>query len=360
MKRPARQGSEQVDGQEATRRAFIKHVGSAAAASLLADAGGLFAQQLAAPKDGKINQSEKAGANAPTDGAPIAACDGNPRTVVRVSSEKIIPLRVVQKIMLKNALSAGLRGLTGESNEADAWHRILAPDDVILLKFNQSAAERLGTTPPLVNAVLASLLSAGWGPERIVVLEAESADSPPLRLTRRPDMRWQDREVDFGACGKDAFMAALDQVSAIVNVPFLKTHHLATMTGCLKNLSHGLIRHPARFHAHGCDPAIGQIVASPPIRQKLRLNIVNALRVVFDGGPEATDEAIHTAGTLLIGCDPVACDAIGYGILNEIRSLRNMPPLLARAATPAQLSTAARLGVGEADTERIPLQLVEL
>ena len=278
-----------------------------------------------------------------------------PSRVVRITDQRIIPVRIVQRSLLKDHLGEGLRRLTETKTVADAWHDILVPDDVILIKFNQSGRRQIGTSPALAAELVESLVGSGWAPERIMLLEVGESPSRP-RKTKAPDHRWQGSVVDFGTCGKDSFLAALDQATAVINVPFLKTHHLATMTCCLKNLSHGLIRHPARFHSNGCDPAIGEIVASASIRNKLKLNIVNGLRTVFDGGPEAGANEMDSVGTLLFGRDPVACDAVGYGILNEIRSLHQLRPLLPGSRAPRQLVTAARLGVGQFDADAIDLQ----
>ena len=275
--------------------------------------------------------------------------------VVQITDRKLLPVRIVQRSLLKDYLKEGLCLFTGERTAADAWHKILKPDDIVLLKFNQSGARNIGTTPPMAAELVDSLMKAGWSPEQLILLE-ESEGLHRFFKTRPSDHRWQEKAVDFGQCGRDSFIAALDQATAIINVPFLKTHHLATMTCCLKNLSHGLIRHPARFHANGCDPAIGEIVASAPISTKLKLNIVNGLRVLFDRGPEASGKEMTSAGLMLISKDPVACDAVGYGILNEIRSLHQLNPLLPSAGVPRQLVTAARLGVGQFDTEAIDLQ----
>lgn len=278
-----------------------------------------------------------------------------PSRVVRITDQRMIPVRIVQRDLLRDYLVEGLRRLTGAKTAADAWHDILAPDDVILIKFNRSGRQQIGTCPALAIELVDSLVRSGWAPERIMLLEA--GDYPPRPYkTKAPDYRWQGSVVDFGTSGKDSFLAALDQATAIINVPFLKTHHRATMTCCLKNLSHGLIRHPASFHANGCDPAIGEIVASPPIRDRLKLNIVNGLRAVFDGGPEAGAREMDSVGTLLFSRDPVACDAIAYGILNEIRSLHQLGPLLPGSRAPRQLVTAARLGVGQFDVDAIDLQ----
>lgn len=297
--------------------------------------------------------------------ALLTAADGKaptparpPSRVVRITDQRIIPVRIVQRALLKDYLSVGLRRLTGARTAADAWHDILAADDVILIKFNQSGREQIGTTPALATELVDSLLHSGWAPERIMLLEAGGSPSVP-RKTKVPDLRWQGTVVDFGASGGDSFLAALDQATAIINVPFLKTHHLATMTCCLKNLSHGLIRHPARFHGNGCDPAIGEITASAPIQGRLKLNIVNGLRAVFDKGPEAGANEMDSVGTLLFGRDPVACDAVGYGILNEIRSLHQLGPLLHGSRAPRQLVTASRLGVGQFDINAVDLLDVE-
>ena len=272
--------------------------------------------------------------------------------VLRVTSEHLFSWRTVQPSVLMKAVNVGLCGVTGTADPRDAWHGLLKPDDVILLKFNQSAATKLGTSPALATELVRSLMFAGWSPSKIMLLEVPEKLSL-AHPTLPPDLRWQGTQTNFGQSGSDVFLAALDQSTAIINVPFLKTHHLATMTCCLKNLSHGLIRHPARFHGTGCDPAIGEIVASEPIRARLRLNIVNSIRTVFDRGPDATEGQIHEVGSLLFGVDPVACDAVGFGILNAARSLRGIGPLLPGAQIPAHQVTAADKGVGVWDLDSI-------
>lgn len=279
--------------------------------------------------------------------------------VIRAYSPQMMPVSVVQRTILKDALEESLKALTGQSRIDDAWHRILRPDDVILIKFNHSGAENLGTTHAMAAELTESLRRAGWSPSQMMLLEALDANPTLLRETRTPDHRWQNALVNFGVSGSDSFIAALDEATAIINVPFIKTHHLTTLTGCLKNLSHGLIRHPARFHAGGCDPAIAEIAASPAIKDKLRLNIMNGIRCVFDGGPQADPDTILGCNTLLVGTDPVACDSTAYGLINEIRSLKGKPPLLKGASLPAHLQTAASIRLGQSDAEKIRVVRVD-
>lgn len=331
--------------EDPTRREFLKH-GMAAAASYAA----------ASPAwPAAVRQTRPPAPKATTS---TGALSPGPR-VIRVASNHVMPVRIPLQPLLKELLELALCDLTDTTSPERAWRAILEPDDVILLKFNRSARSLLQTTPAVAQVITESIVRAGWSPEQLIVVEAGSA-FPLAGKTRRPDFRWQGEVVEFGSAGSDVFTATLDQATAIINVPFLKTHHRAVMTSCLKNLSHGLIRHPARFHANGCSPAIGQIAASAPIRRRLRLNIVDALRVVYERGADAREREVHTFGGLLLSADPVACDAVGFSILNEIRSLRRFPPLLPDAEMPAQLATAHALGLGNPDASEIDLRVHDL
>jgi uncharacterized protein (DUF362 family) len=163
-----------------------------------------------------------------------------------------------------------------------------------------------------------------------------------------------DAEVDFGS-GRDRLSSLLQQVTALVNVPFLKTHNIAGITCGLKNLSHALVKHPARFHGNRCSPFIGDIVALPQIRDKLKLTVVNALRVVFDGGPEAADDLTHESGTILLSRDPVATDTVGLDTLHHIRNRLSLPYVDDGDGRIAYIEAAARRGLGCSDLYRIKL-----
>lgn len=266
----------------------------------------------------------------------------------------LIPARIVQRSLLRTHVERLVMSLTGTLEAGAAWNSVLRQDDHILIKFNQSMANLMGTNDAMAAVLVSSLEDAGFAPDRVTLLEVP----PAVRSgtgTRQPDGRWQGTKVDFGVSGSDQFCSDLDWATAVINVPFLKTHHRAVMTGCLKNLSHGLIRHPSRFHDRGCDPAIGEINATAALRNRVKLNLVNGLRVAFDQGPDASENELVAEGLLIAGIDPVACDTIGFRELNRVRAGRNMGPLLPGPKLPPQLTTASVLGVGIADAERIRL-----
>lgn len=250
----------------------------------------------------------------------------------------------VHRIVFGEMLDKALTSLTGQVTISEAWRSFLRADDVVGLKFNRSGQQVIGTTDAVADIVISSLESAGISRSNIVLIEAP-AGAAQRNGTLAARTGFATSETDFES-GSDHFASVLDQVTALINIPFLKTHNLAGMTCALKNLSHGLVKHPARFHGNGCSPYIGDIVAAAPIRPRLRLSLVDALRVVYDGGPEARMESTEGVGILLASFDPVATDRVGLRVLNGIRRLHNISPIARSAEELPYLAAAHRRGLG--------------
>ncbi len=277
--------------------------------------------------------------------------------VVQVRSDDVVGMRGVHEELLADLLHILLRRLTGKEGP-EAWKTFLKPDDIVALKFNRSGALGLGTTDPLLRVLVQSLKQAGFEARQIVAVEVSPAIQRATGVTA-PVGGWTEEAVDFGS-GQDQLAAWLNQVTAIVNIPFLKTHNIAGMTCCLKNLSHAVVKHPAQYHANGCAPYIGDIVALPQIRKKLRLHLVNALRMVFEGGPEVDEDCVWEAGALLGGRDPVALDAVGFQELTRVRDQLRLPSLTEHGQPPAYLESAAQCGLGTLKLHEILLDKVKL
>lgn len=303
---------------------------------------GFLAALAATAGSGRLRRTE---AKPPPEKLRIRA--GTPRSrVVQVESAQVVDGPQVHRLLLSEMLDKALTSLTGAATLSDAWRVVLRPSDVIGLKFCRSGQRALATTETLAAVLIESLVAAGFQPEQIVCVEAPAGVE--ARAGTTPARRgYLAVSTDFGS-GTDRYAAVLDQITALVSVPFLKTHNIAGMTCALKNLSHGLIKHPARYHGNGCSPFIGDIVAAPPIGRKLRLCLVDALRVVHDGGPEAHAEGLSSAGILLAAFDPVATDRVGLSILNAIRRGRDLDPVARSAEELGYLAAAHRRGLGVA------------
>ncbi len=273
--------------------------------------------------------------------------------VVRVRSDNVVRTNRIDRRVLGDMLRQGLIAGMDTATASEAWAKLLKPDDVIGLKFNRSAATALGTTLPMAEVLIQSLVDAGFAPSQLVPLEVPEAIYQETGTTR-PDLTWAAKETDFGS-GQDNLAGVLDQVTAIVNVPFLKTHNIAGLTCCLKNLSHALVKHPARFHGNHCSPYIADIVALPAIRNKLRIHIVNSLRVVIDGGPEAASGSVAASGSLLISTDPVATDTVGLEEINRSRAEGRLGPITGGDGKLGYLPHAASIGLGRGDLHEVEM-----
>jgi hypothetical protein len=272
---------------------------------------------------------------------------------VLVQHPKLVAGPKVHSGLLAECLDAALAAFAETASGASAWRRLLRPGEVIGLKFNQSGSRIIATSESVGEVIVRSLLNAGVPAKRIVGIEAPAVLQSRFGIrTARPG--YSEKLTDFGS-GRDQFAAVLEDISALISVPFLKSHNIAGFTGSLKNLSHGLIKHPARFHGTNCSPYIADIVASAPIRTRLRLCIADGLRVVFDGGPDADLQGISDEGHLVVSTDLVAADAVGLQLVNRVRRDRHMAEIGGGSSGLAYLDAAESNGLGNARPSAIDI-----
>ncbi len=266
--------------------------------------------------------------------------------IVEIRSNFAVTGRTTHEPVLGEMIAKAVTMLTDRPSIEEAWTSLLKPTDVIGLKFNHSGERLLGTSTSMADVLIRSLTTSGFSPSQIVCIE--SPGEPSMRWgTTQPLPGFSTEETDFGS-GRDQLARVLDQVSAIINVPFLKHHNIAGVTCALKNLSHALVKHPGRYHANGCSPFIGDIIAIPRIQRKIRLNLVNALRVVFDHGPEGRPESISEEGLLIASVDPVATDSYGLSVLNDVRTGNGLPKIASSPDEVRYLREAHVRGIGTA------------
>jgi uncharacterized protein (DUF362 family) len=198
----------------------------------------------------------------------------------------------------------------------------------------------------MARALVSALSDAGYDRAHITLVEVPRHLAHELE-TAQPADGWG---APIAVGGRQEPLAAyLYGADAIINVPFLKTHLLAGMSGCLKNLSHALIRHPGLFHDGGCAPYVGQVVGNKEVSDRLRLNVVTAFRIVTRNGPDATEDDLYAHGGLLLGFDPLAVDTLGLSVLTLRRAQLGLPGAL----RVPYLESAARLGVGRMERREL-------
>ena len=261
-----------------------------------------------------------------------------PGRYVRVHSEKVIDVASNQIDLptVHTMLSAGMRQLTGTSDDRDAWSRFISPDDVVGIKVNCSGAPTINSNPELVAAIIQNLQAVGVPAHNIYIYDRfgdqmrivnfEAHVQPGVKTAAaengndgRGSILGYDPftyvEVDF--FGEDDTRSNLirlvsDRFTKVINVPTLKEHRAAGVTGCLKNMAYGNFSNVARSHRWAKTNTysfIGTLASVDTLRSKTVLNVADGIRSIWHGGPFCqSPRFLFYPKEIVVGTDPVAID----------------------------------------------------
>lgn len=267
--------------------------------------------------------------------------------VVETLHPKVISEGVTDRPLLEHMLEVGITRLVDARTPREAWRRLLGKAERIVVKFNSVGCEAFATSEPVGRLLVEQLMAAGWPVERIVLVEAPPR-LPELLRTAAPPAGWSGR-ILIGP-SQEGLATWCSEADAIVNLAFLKSHRIALMSGCVKNMSHAVVEHPARYHeAAAMAECMRCVLSSADVGPKVRLNITNALRVLLRNGPGVASEDSDEAGLLLFSQDPVAADAVGSDWLDQRRELRGLPAM----GFAPYLRVLEQVGVGRLRQDRI-------
>jgi uncharacterized protein (DUF362 family) len=191
----------------------------------------------------------------------------------------------------------------------------------------------------------------------------------------------------FGEWETRSYMVSLvsHEITKIINIPTMKDHSAAGVTGCLKNLGYGCFNNMGRTHDQPytfTDPLIGYLCSTEPLRSKTVLHVMDGLRELWHGGPITTlPEFIFEAKTLFVGTDPVGIDTIELeaiekkrreegatsvwdndpkNLTTDSREFHGNPRKNMYYRQPGHIAAAAKLGLGVSNLKAIdhrPLRL---
>lgn len=259
----------------------------------------------------------------------------------------------INEDVIAKMLDRGLRELTETESAADAW-RVLLPglrkSDRIAIKMNLNNASfdknittnRMDQTMPLVNVIMEDLINVlGLTEDHITLVDA-SRWFHPLKMKARcrfANVRWvdetdQDRwdKNESVTFSKDAprpggnywMPKAYTHSEHIINLCLMKNHNCG-ITGAMKN-HFGSILSPQNLHdGLGNKSYIADVCNTPSIRNKVRLNIADALFAnwhnnVWAPRPWKTFPE-ESPNSLIMGTDPVALDSVMLDhIIEEIKA----------------------------------------
>jgi uncharacterized protein (DUF362 family) len=346
------------------------------------------------------------------------ACQGNrnpaalpgmpgkyPGTVVRVKSNRCIDEATerIDASVVKQMILRGMADLTGAKDARDAWRSFFSPSDTVGIKVNCSGAPGVMSAPEVVAEIVRSLMDVGIPSRQIWIYERfpeqmatvgyekyvpEGVHVDGIEKSRRSIAGYDPAtyvEVDF--FGEDDTRSNMvrhvtEQFTKIINVPNIKDHGAAGVTGCLKNIAYGNFSNVARSHQFSKTNTltfIGTLASVEPLHSKTVLNIVDGTRGVWHGGPFLHEKRFRFfPKQMMFGTDPVSIDRLLLDVVDEKRRQEGAISVWDRSAQyvhrgfehdpnannfvrePGHIEYAASLGLGVYDIAKIRQKTVEV
>jgi uncharacterized protein (DUF362 family) len=262
---------------------------------------------------------------------------------------------------LKEALGAAVARAAGESAPVDGLRRLFRPNDIVGIKVNCIAGRGLSPRPEVALQLATWLQAAGVAAERIVIWDRtqrelrEAGYTPNTGSGVRVVGTDGDYEATPRAWGPESSRFArllAEEMTALIDLAVLKDHSGAGISLSMKNW-YGAVHNPNRLHADNCAPFIPHLAASPLIRGKLRLTVVDGSVGQCHAGPSRSPRWIWPYNGFLASTDPVAIDAVGWRVLEARRKEVSLPTLTAEGREPRYIAAAEKLGIGVAEPSRI-------
>lgn len=259
--------------------------------------------------------------------------------------------------------------LAGEEDAGRAWLKFISPTDKVIIKVNTLGTRMLSSMKEVVYAIADAIREAGVPDANIVILDMfasnmmggrynQQTNPKKMRVLAHKEGRYDKKWINAGPA-KARFTDILLWSTAVINVPPIKDHDLAGVTCTLKNMTFGTVEKPHINHKV-VNETCAHLYAHEIIRSRMRLNIIDGSRVLFDGGPKFAGSAHTLHECIYATCDPVAMDAVAFEIIETLRAEKKMRTL-AEVGRPATfLQMAADLGLGVADRKQIRLETIEM
>lgn len=270
--------------------------------------------------------------------------------------------RVVLKMFRK-----GLELLTGASKAEEALAIWFKPEDRVGIKIN-TIGRRLLSTLPETSITLGLWLGQTICREDNIIIwdrSNEELKDTGYKLSNTPgslkifgtDTRgagYTEEPIVNRNIGSLFSRIQAELIDASISLAILKDHGLAGVTAGLKNYF-GAIHNPNKYHDSHCNPYIAELFETDLIRRKHRLTILDALKVQYHRGPSYHPQWAENCNKLIFSTDPVAADAVGWKLIDELRARKGLPSLKEENREPVYLFTAEKLGLGQARLENIEI-----
>ncbi|MBN1422235.1 MAG: DUF362 domain-containing protein [Planctomycetes bacterium] len=292
---------------------------------------------------------------------PLGALAGDePKARVAVAERaKIIADGKIDRTVVKEAIDAVVKKLSGKENIDEAWRTYVSPKETVALKFN-GLFRRATTSVEVIWSVARGLVDAGIPQEKIIVYDWRTRDFETAQLKPFDDLPkvqfltsdsdW-DEEVDAGPVRTRLTRIITQKADALINLSRLKHHVLSGITISMKN-HFGTVPNPRDFHPPKI-ASIADLNALPPIKTKTRLCLCDAVVAIFDKGPQFNGANFSWEAKSILGStDSLAIDTVGADMIRKTRIAKGAGDI---KPEPVYLARAAELGLGTGDLAKIEI-----
>jgi len=283
------------------------------------------------------------------------------------------PLADPARQMLERALTE----FTGAPNAVEAMKRFIHKDDIVAIKVNGIAGQKgatMAVNAELIGPVVEAVLGVGVPPDKVTVFEQYPSYLMGTRILAKGHELPKGVKTGFHgnqdatmpetvvyAPVKTRFVRYVTDATAIIDMTMMKDHSICGFTGALKNMTHGQIVNPQDHHATHANPQIAVLYNFPVLTSRVRLHITDAFKIIYDGGPlDKNPDRRIPHGAVYVATDPVALDTIGLSVIEDARKSHGMMPVAQSERKPAYIQTAAELGLGVHDMNRIQFRQVAI
>jgi uncharacterized protein (DUF362 family) len=305
--------------------------------------------------------------------------------------------------VVRSMLTAGMRALTGDKDTRDSWARFITPKDAVGVKINCSGAPNIMSAPEVVAGIVENLIAVGVPAKNIYIYERfmnqvrtvgyekyvpEGVNIAAAEENRGSILGYDPKTyVETSFFGEEDTRSNLvrivaERLTKIVNVPNMKEHQAAGVTGCLKNIAYGNFSNMDRSHRSEKTNTlsfIGTLASVEPVRSITVLNIMDGLRGVWHAGPFSRYPRFRFyPKQIMFGTDPVAMDRLLIDIIDGKRKAEGAPSIWDRSPDrvkawrepdpgvnrfirePGHIEFASKLGLGVYDIAQIKVKEIKL
>lgn len=214
--------------------------------------------------------------------------DKKTRVVLIRNASLINTAGVIDKNVLTAMMDEALVKLTQTGSVAEAWKKIIRPEDVVGIKTNQWRS--LPTPAALEEILKTRVMETGVSENNISV-------------------------KDWGVLNDPVFKRS----TALINTRPMRTHAWSGVGSLLKNYIM-FSPQPPSYHDDSCAD-LAKLWVLPEVKGKTRLNVLVMITPLFHGvgSHHFNKEYTWPYQGLIVGIDPVAVDSVGVQILQAKR-----------------------------------------